>query len=73
MPARYSIKDLERLSGIKAHTLRIWEQRYHLLAPERTATNIRWYNGKDLKKNSECQCSQQSRTEDFKNRQHERG
>ena len=45
----YSIKDLEQLSGIKAHTLRIWEQRYHFIAPKRTETNIRYYDGKDLK------------------------
>ncbi|MFN6943927.1 MAG: MerR family transcriptional regulator [Cytophagaceae bacterium] len=46
---RYSIKDLEQLSGIKAHTIRIWEQRYNLLSPERTDTNIRFYNDSDLK------------------------
>lgn len=46
---KYSIKDLERLSGIKAHTIRIWEQRYNLLAPERTDTNIRLYNDRELK------------------------
>jgi len=45
----YSIKDLEQLSGIKAHTLRIWEQRYEILKPERTDTNIRTYDNKDLK------------------------
>ncbi|GAA0877339.1 MerR family transcriptional regulator [Algoriphagus jejuensis] len=45
----YSIKDLEQLSGIKAHTLRIWEQRYALLSPKRTATNIRYYDNEDLK------------------------
>ena len=45
----YSIKDLEQLSGIKAHTLRIWEQRYSLISPKRTETNIRYYNDKDLK------------------------
>lgn len=45
----YSIKDLEHLSGIKAHTLRIWEQRYGILKPERTDTNIRLYNDADLK------------------------
>lgn len=50
MPAKYSIKDLERLSGIKAHTLRIWEQRYDLLHPQRTDTNIRYYSNDDLKK-----------------------
>jgi len=45
----YSIKDLEQLSGIKAHTLRIWEQRYKLLQPKRTETNIRYYEDEDLK------------------------
>ncbi|GAB4035364.1 MerR family transcriptional regulator [Spirosoma gilvum] len=45
----YSIKDLEQLSGIKAHTLRIWEQRYAILAPQRTDTNIRTYDDQDLK------------------------
>ncbi|MDE0472718.1 MAG: MerR family transcriptional regulator [Ekhidna sp.] len=45
----YSIKDLEHLSGIKAHTIRIWEQRYHLFSPNRTETNIRFYNEDDLK------------------------
>lgn len=45
----YSIKDLEHLSGIKAHTIRIWEQRYDLFSPQRTATNIRFYNDDDLK------------------------
>jgi MerR family transcriptional regulator, light-induced transcriptional regulator len=46
----YSIKDLERISGIKAHTLRIWEQRYEILKPERTDTNIRTYSDNDLKR-----------------------
>lgn len=46
----YSIKDLERLSGIKAHTIRIWEKRYELIDPERTDTNIRNYSDTDLKK-----------------------
>ncbi len=45
----YSIRDLEQLSGIKAHTLRIWEQRYAILAPERTDTNIRTYGDEELK------------------------
>ena len=48
--SHYSIKDLETLSGIKAHTLRIWEQRYSIIAPKRTDTNIRFYNDEDLKK-----------------------
>ncbi len=47
---QYSIKELERLSGIKAHTIRIWEKRYSLIEPERTDTNIRFYSDDDLKK-----------------------
>ncbi len=47
--AIYSIKDMEKLSGIKAHTIRIWEQRYGLLQPKRTPTNIRYYEDEDLK------------------------
>ncbi len=47
--AIYSIKDLEKLSGIKAHTIRIWEQRYMLIAPKRTQTNIRYYDDTDLR------------------------
>jgi len=46
----YSIKDLEVLSGVKAHTIRIWEKRYHLLTPGRTETNIRYYNDTDLRR-----------------------
>ena len=45
----YSIKDIEQLSGIKAHTLRIWEQRYNFIKPKRTDTNIRYYDDQDLK------------------------
>ena len=45
-----SIKDLENLSGIKAHTIRIWEKRYNLLTPDRTDTNIRTYSIKSLQK-----------------------
>ncbi len=47
---QYSIKELEQLSGIKAHTIRIWEKRYKLIDPSRTATNIRFYSDDDLKK-----------------------
>jgi len=47
--AIYSIKDLEKLSGIKAHTIRIWEQRYGIIVPQRTPTNIRYYQDEDLK------------------------
>lgn len=48
--ATYSIKDLETLTGIKAHTIRIWEKRYHLVSPQRTESNIRYYDDEDLKK-----------------------
>jgi DNA-binding transcriptional MerR regulator len=48
--SRYSIKDLENLSGIKAHTLRMWEKRYGVIQPERTDTNIRYYTNEELKK-----------------------
>jgi len=46
----FSIRDMENLSGIKAHTIRIWEKRYGLLTPERTDTNIRTYGLKNLQK-----------------------
>ncbi len=46
----YSIKDLEYLSGIKAHTIRIWEKRYQLLDPNRSETNIRFYTDDDVRK-----------------------
>lgn len=46
----FGIRDLENLSGIKAHTIRIWEKRYNLLEPERTATNIRTYSLASLQK-----------------------
>jgi DNA-binding transcriptional MerR regulator len=46
----FTIKDLENLSGIKAHTIRIWEQRYTFLKPQRTDTNIRYYTNDELKK-----------------------
>jgi MerR family transcriptional regulator, light-induced transcriptional regulator len=47
--SEYSIKDLEKLSGIKAHTLRIWEQRFNLMQPKRSDSNIRMYSDVDLK------------------------
>lgn len=47
--AIYSIKDLENLCGIKAHTIRIWETRYGIIKPQRTKTNIRYYQEEDLK------------------------
>lgn len=46
----FSIKDLENLSGIKAHTIRIWEKRYNVLEPMRTDTNIRLYDLASLQK-----------------------
>jgi DNA-binding transcriptional MerR regulator len=46
----FTIKDLENLTGIKAHTIRIWEQRYSFLKPRRTDTNIRYYSNEELKK-----------------------
>jgi DNA-binding transcriptional MerR regulator len=48
--ANYTIRDLEKLSGIKAHTIRIWEKRYKLIEPERTLTNIRTYCDAELRK-----------------------
>lgn len=45
----FTIKDLENLSGIKAHTIRIWEQRYSFIKPLRSDTNIRHYNNDELK------------------------
>lgn len=47
---RFSIRDIENLTGIKAHTLRIWEQRHGIIIPKRTETNIRYYDDVDLKK-----------------------
>src|SRR5690606_1210792 len=46
----FSIKDLENLSGVKAHTIRIWEKRYKLFNPNRTDTNIRYYSLASLQK-----------------------
>ena len=46
----FSIRDMENLSGIKAHTIRIWEKRYNLFSPERTSTNIRYYSLQSLQK-----------------------
>lgn len=47
---QFSIKDLENLTGIKAHTIRIWEKRYNLLEPKRTETNIRYYDLESFQK-----------------------
>lgn len=47
--AEYHIRELAHLTGVKAHTIRIWEQRYNLLTPKRTTTNIRTYGDDDLR------------------------
>ena len=47
--ASYTIKDIEKMSGIKAHTIRIWEKRYGLVIPKRTNTNIRYYSDEELR------------------------
>ena len=47
---KYSIKELETLSGIKAHTIRIWEKRHQIIDPQRTTTNVRFYSDADLRK-----------------------
>ncbi len=46
----YSIEGLEKISGIKAHTIKIWESRYQIIEPERTESNRRIYSDDDLKK-----------------------
>lgn len=48
--SQYQIADLEKLTGIKAHTIRIWEKRYNLIEPHRTPTNIRYYDDQQVKK-----------------------
>ncbi|MBO9639826.1 MAG: MerR family transcriptional regulator, partial [Siphonobacter aquaeclarae] len=50
MAAYYSIRDLEELSGVKAHTIRMWEKRYGVIHPGRTDTNIRFYGNDELRK-----------------------
>lgn len=47
---QYSISDLEKITGIKAHTIRVWERRYNLIEPQRTETNIRFYCQKEMQK-----------------------
>jgi len=46
----FTIKDLENFSGIKAHTIRIWEKRYNILQPKRSKSNIRYYDINNLKR-----------------------
>jgi len=48
--ANYTIRDLESITGIKAHTIRIWEKRYGIVRPSRTDTNIRYYSDNELKR-----------------------
>lgn len=45
----YSINDIEKLSGVKAHTIRIWERRYNVIAPKRSSNNVRYYDDDDLR------------------------
>lgn len=47
---RYTLSDLEKLSGIMSGTIRIWERRYRIIKPHRTATNRRWYDDDDLRR-----------------------
>src|SRR4029078_13117315 len=47
---QFTIRDIENLTGIKAHTLRIWEQRYHFFTPKRKESQHRFYDNEDLKK-----------------------
>ncbi|MGB3545514.1 MAG: MerR family transcriptional regulator [Saprospiraceae bacterium] len=48
--AVYTISDLEKLSGVKAHTIRVWEKRYGLIQPRRTPANVRYYEDEHLRK-----------------------
>jgi len=50
MPKKYHIRELEEVTGIKVHTIRMWEKRYNLITPERSDTNIRYYNETTFKK-----------------------
>ncbi|MBN8851024.1 MAG: hypothetical protein BGO55_29015 [Sphingobacteriales bacterium 50-39] len=45
----FSMRDVERLMGIKAHTIRIWEKRYGIAEPRRSATNIRFYSNEEVR------------------------
>ncbi len=47
--SEFTIRDIENLCGIKAHTLRVWEQRYQMISPKRKASNHRLYDNEDLK------------------------
>ncbi|MCJ7820912.1 MAG: MerR family transcriptional regulator, partial [Bacteroidales bacterium] len=47
---RYTLSDLEKLTGIRSGTIRIWERRYRIIKPHRTETNRRWYDDDDLRR-----------------------
>ena len=47
---QFSISQLAQFSGIKAHTIRIWEQRYQALEPQRSEGNTRYYDGQQLRR-----------------------
>jgi DNA-binding transcriptional MerR regulator/methylmalonyl-CoA mutase cobalamin-binding subunit len=47
---QYTLNDLERLTGVRADTIRIWERRHGIICPQRTSTNRRWYTGNDLRR-----------------------
>lgn len=70
--AIYSV-DSEKLSGIKAHTIRIWEQRYKIIEPDRTPSNIRYYRDDDLKLLLQCQPSSTKRFQNLQDRQEQAG
>ena len=46
----FSISDLQQFSGIKAHTIRVWEQRYNGLNPTRSEGNTRYYDNLQLRR-----------------------
>ena len=48
--AQYTISELAHYSGVKPHTIRIWEKRFNLLSPTRSCTNIRGYGYEELRK-----------------------
>jgi len=50
MQKKYHIHDLEDITGIKAHTIRMWEKRYNIIKPDRSNTNIRYYDEATFKK-----------------------
>ncbi len=65
---RFSIRDLEEFSGVKAHTIRIWERRYGILEPDRTDTNIRTYGLGRIEDDPQCRFPESLRGEDLQDR-----